>query len=80
MPVKTIYKNKRKGKDRRKLFSTYNGVERRKGVDRRKLDEKLKHMIERGVKEQKEEKEKPAQPQSGIVVRRRKGEKDKTIP
>lgn len=48
-------------------------------MDRRKLDEKFKHLIERGVKEQKKEKEKPAQPQSGSVIRRRKGEKDKTI-
>ena len=79
MPVKTIYKNKRKSKDRRKLFSAHNGIDRRKGVDRRKLDEKLRHMIERDIKGQKKEKEQPVQPKSGNIIRRRKGENDKTI-
>jgi hypothetical protein len=76
MPVKVIYKNKRADVDRRKNISTYRGTERRSGVDRRKLDEKLKHLTETNVNNQKEKK-KPVQQKSGNVILRRKGAKDK---
>ncbi|UCD91304.1 MAG: hypothetical protein JSW04_07780 [Desulfobacterales bacterium] len=79
MTVKTIYKNRRCGSDRRKLFSINNGIEKRSGVDRRKLDEKLKDMIEHNIKDQNKEKQTPRQPKYGKIIRRRKGEKDKRI-
>jgi hypothetical protein len=79
MTVKTIYKNRRCGGDRRKFFSINNGTEKRSGVDRRKLDEKLKDMIEHNIKDQNKEKQTQKQPSSGNIIRRRKGEKDKRI-
>jgi len=80
MPVKIIYKNRRSDMDRRKSFSTYNGIERQSGVDRRKLEEKLKHLIENNVKDQNKEKQKTIQLSSGNVILKRKGEKNKRAP
>lgn len=77
MPVKIIYKNRRTDTDRRKDFSRYSGAERRSGADRRKLEERLKHLIEKNVKDQHMEKQKPSQPGSGNVILRRKGKKNK---
>ncbi len=79
MTVNVIYKNRRNGKDRRQLSSRYNGIERRSGVDQRKLDEKLKHMLEQKIEDQKKEKQIIIQPDSGNIIRRRKGKKDKRI-
>ena len=77
MRVKTIYKNRRSGGERRKYFSINNGTERRSGVDRRKLDKKLKEMVEHNIKDQNKEIQTPQQ--QGNIIRRRKGEKDKRI-
>ncbi len=81
MTVNVIYRNRRSGEDRRQLSSGYNGIERRRGVDQRRLDEKLKHMIEQKIRDQKKEKEEQIiiQPGSGNIIRRRKGKKDKRI-
>ncbi|MFC1877806.1 hypothetical protein ACFL2E_11145 [Thermodesulfobacteriota bacterium] len=74
MPPKIIYKNKRADTDRRRRFSTYHGTERRSGADRRKLDEKLKHLIEVGAKDQNKKNPKPVQKSPGNVILRRKGD------
>jgi len=74
MPVKVIYKNRRGNVDRRKRFSTCHVTERRSGADRRKLDEKLKHLIEAGAKDQNKKIPKPVQKSPGNVILRRKGD------
>ncbi len=79
MTVNVIYRNRRSGEDRRQLSSGYNGIERRSGVDQRRLDEKLKHMIEQKIRDQKKEEQIIIQPGSGNIIRRRKGKKDKRI-
>jgi hypothetical protein len=79
MTVKTIYKNRRCDRDRRKFFPINNGTERLSSVDRRKLDEKLKDMIEHNIKDQNKEKQTPKQPSYGNIIRRRKGEKDMVL-
>jgi len=77
MPVKVIYKNRRADMDRRKRFSTNNDPERRSGVDRRKLEAKLKHLMDINLKDQNKKKPKPVHQNSGNVILRRKGKKDK---
>ena len=79
MTVKTIYKNRRSDRDRRKFFSINNSTERRSSVDRRKLNKKLKEMVEHNIKDQNKEKQTPQQSSRGNIIRRRKGEKNKRI-
>jgi len=74
MPVKVIYKNRRGNVDRRKCFSSCYDPERRSGADRRNLDEKLKHLIEAGAKDQIKNKSKSVQKSPGNVILRRKGD------
>ena len=76
MPVKIIYKNKRQSSDRRKGTQAYPGTEKRNGTDRRTLDAKLKYLIESNMKAQEKEKQRPIQQGSGMVIRRKKSEKD----
>ena len=76
MPVEIIYKNRRKGIDRRKVLSTDHVSERRNGLDRRKLDEKLKQLIENNMKDQNKEKQTPTPSSSGTIILRKKGADD----
>ena len=76
MPVEIIYKNRRKGGDRRQTLTPDHVPERRSGLDRRKLDEKLKQLIESDLKDQGKEKQAPAPSASGSVILRKKGEGD----
>ena len=77
MPVEIIYKNRRKGDDRRKSLSTDQVPERRSGQERRKLEEKLKQLIESDLKDQSKEKQAPTPTSSGSVILRKKGDGDK---
>lgn len=77
MPVEIIYKNRRKGGDRRRTITPDHVPERRSGLDRRKLDEKLKQMIESDLKDQPKEQQPPAPAASGSVILRKKDEGDK---
>jgi hypothetical protein len=72
MPVKVIYKNRRSDKNRRKYYSTYYDAERRSGVDRRQLEGKLKHMLEKNVKDQNKKKQKSIQSSTSSVILRKK--------
>lgn len=73
MPVEIIYKNRRRGADRRKSVSTDHAPERRDGLERRKLDEKLKQLFENHMKDQNKEKQSPMPLSSGAVILRKKG-------
>jgi hypothetical protein len=74
MPVKIIYKNRRSVKDRRKNYSTYYNTERRSGVDRRQLEGKLKHMVEKNIKDHNKKKQRSIQSSTSNVILRKKGE------
>ena len=74
MPIEIIYKNRRKGTDRRKTISIDHIPERRSGLDRRKLDQKLKQLIQDNNKDPNKEKQRPLPSGSGTVILRKKNE------
>ncbi len=77
MPIEIIYKNRRKGGDRRKTITIGHEPERRSGLDRRKLDEKLKQLIQSSLKDsQKKPQETPPLSSSKPVILRKKSEEE----
>jgi len=77
MPVEIIYKNRRQGPDRRKPPAIDHVPERRSGPDRRKLDEKLKQLLEKDMKDPNKEKLTPSSSGSALVILRKKSEADR---